>query len=214
MKFLLICSSHLVSFVKVMCHLQEFHSGCKQDESGAFGDVFIAKMEWSHWFELFFKLCFFFFFLHKHINVWHTKGNNKSAAKNSITPDSEKGAPLTQGPWLITMATVLMAALLLRSAGRHRHTKPREDREGWEDRGWRELSLQTVVCNALWESRSPRTQRQGINQAHAWDQETAVCCHALPALPAGNWLASFIYWFEAFLCNFLSPVTSRRSLRR
>lgn len=60
--FFLSAVFHFVSFVKVMCHLKEFHSVCKQGESGPFGQVFIARIEQSHWFGLFFKLCFFFFF--------------------------------------------------------------------------------------------------------------------------------------------------------
>lgn len=179
-----------------MCHLQEFHSGYKQDESGPFGDVFMAKIE-CHWLELFFKLWFFA----QAYKCETRQGQQWKCRQNLYYSRQRKGPRLTQGPWLITMATVLMAALLPQSAGRHHHTKPREDREVWEDRGWRELSLQTVVCNALWESLLPRTPRQGINQPHAWDQETAVCCHTLPTLPAGDWLACVIYWFEALLCN-------------
>lgn len=79
-----------------------------------------------------------------------------------------------------------MVTLLPRCAGRHHHAKLWKDGEVSGDWSWRKLSLQTVVCNALWESRSPRTARQGINQAHARDQES-VCVatrYHPPTLPS------------------------------
>lgn len=121
--------------------------------------------------------------LHRwYTNVSRTKGDKKHPPKIYYFRQ-HKEVWLSQGLWLITMATLLMVTLLPRSAGRHHRTKLREDGEGLGDWGWRKLSLQTVVCNALLESRSPRTVRQGINQAHARDQESSLCCHTLPPSP-------------------------------
>lgn len=176
-----------------MCHLQEFHSEAKQDKSAPFGGVFMAGAG-----VIDLNCSLSCGFCTSGIQMWDTPRATMKVPAKIYYFKQHKGARLTQGLWLITMATVLMAVLLPRSAGRHHHTKPREDREGWEDRGWRELSLQTVVCNALWEPRWPRTARQGINQAHAWDQETAACRHALPDLPAGDWLACAIIDLRPF----------------
>lgn len=122
----------------------------------------------------------------------HTKGKESNerhdAPQKSIVSDSTKSYEIGQGLWLITVATLLMVTLLPRSAGRHHHAKLREDGEGLGDWGWRKLSLQTVVCNALWESRSPRTARQGINQTDARVQESSLCCHILlPSPPVIDW---------------------------
>lgn len=107
------------------------------------------------------------------------------------------------------MATLLMVTLLAWSAGRHHHTKLREDGESLGDWGWRKLSLQTVVCNALWESQLPHTVRQGINQAHARDPKCALCCHTLPI----SKLAIDCCLLAADLSFFLpKPLVSRRLL--
>lgn len=98
-----------------------------------------------------------------------------------------EGARLTQGLWLITMATVLMAALL-RSLLGGIVTQSCTRTEDWEDRGWPELSLQAVVCNASWESHSPHSLRQGINQAHGWDKRRPSAAPLLPpSLPGIDW---------------------------
>lgn len=130
---------------------------------------------------------FFFFFLHRHINVRHTKGNNKSAAKNSVIPAAQRGSTHS-GSVINHHGNSINGCIISWSAGRHRHSKLHEDREDWEDRGWPELSLQTVVCNALWESRSPRSLRQGINQAHGWDKRRPSAAPFLPpSLPGIDW---------------------------
>lgn len=120
--------------------------------------------------------------------MWVTPGATKSPTpprkkKKIYCFKQHKELRLSQGLWLITMATLVMVALLPRSAGRHHHATLWEDGEGLGDWGWRKLSLQTVACDALWEWRSPRTARQGINQTDARDQESALCCHRLPPPP-------------------------------
>lgn len=113
-------------------------------------------------------------------NTSHTTGDKIACPKKFSYCGRHKEVWLGEGLWLTTMATLLMVTLLPRCAGRHHHAKLWKDGEVSGDWGWRKLSLQTVVCNALWESRSPRTARRGINQAHARDQESVLCCHTPP----------------------------------
>lgn len=88
------------------------------------------------------------------------------------------------------MATLLIVALQPRSAGRHHHTKLWEDGEGLEDWDCGKLSLQTVGSNALWEPRTPREARRGINQTDARDQRSTLCCHTCPTyLPVIDWFS-------------------------
>ena len=104
-----------------------------------------------------------------------------------------------------------MVTLLQRSAGRHHRTQLRGDGEGLGDWGLRK-SLQTAVCNALWESRSPRTARRDINQTDARDQESSPCCHILPPSPPCDWLVFIIHRFELFFPSVISRLQSYRGL--
>lgn len=178
MKFSLSVVSHLISFVKLMCRLQELHCQTRRHNKAA---LFL-------W--LYGRVCLLIWTVvlvgvsHRwYTNTSHTTGDKIACPKKFSYCGRHKEVRLGERFLLTTMATLLMVTLLPRCAGRHRHAKLWKDGEGSGDWGWRKLSLQTVVCNALWESRSPRTLRRGINQPHARDQESVLCCHTLPPSP-------------------------------
>lgn len=178
MKFSLSVVSHLISFVKLTCRLQELHCQTRRRNKAA---LFLR---------LYGGACLLIWTVvlvgvsHRwYTNTSHTTGDKIACPKKFSYCGRHKEVWLGEGLWLTTMATLLMVTLLPRCAGRHHHAKLWKDGEVSGDWGWRKLSLQTVVCNALWESRSPRTARRGINQAHARDQESVLCCHTLPPSP-------------------------------